>query len=116
MLEWVMAAMLLAAQGAATPDSATPASAPAPKAVDRAAADAAIESVLPQVSGIRGLEFKRKVPVEVIDVARARKYARARFEATTPATKITADQKAFELLGLIPPGVDVLDTLLDVLE
>jgi len=116
MLEWVMAAMLLAAQGAATPDSATPASAPAPKAVDRAAADAAIESVLPQVSGIRGLEFKRKVPVEVIDVARARKYARARFEATTPATKITADQKAFELLGLIPPCVDVLDTLLDVLE
>lgn len=34
----------------------------------------------------------------------------------TPETKIRADQTAYRLLGLVPPDLDVVKTLLDVLE
>ncbi len=82
----------------------------------QAEAEAAVAAVLPEVVSIRGLAFKRPVPVKVVDDARARVHVLARFHKTTPEGKIRADQRAYELLGLIPPGTDVVTTLLDVLE
>lgn len=87
-----------------------------PKPLTQAEADAAVAAVLPQVASIRGLAFKRAVPVKVVDDAGARVHVLARFRKTTPEAKIRADQRAYQLLGLIPPGTDVVKTLLDVLE
>jgi hypothetical protein len=90
--------------------------APARAALTQAEAQAAVAAVLPELTAIRGLEFLKPVPVKVIDDAQAREYALARFRRLTPEGKIRADQAVFKLLGLIPPNVDVLKTLLDVLE
>lgn len=88
---------------------------PTPR-LTQAEAEAAVNAVVPEIQSIRGLEFKTKVPVTVIDDRRAREYALARFRTMTPETKIRADQTAYRLLGLVPPDLDVVKTLLDVLE
>ena len=82
----------------------------------QAEAEAAVNAIVPALQSIRGLSFKTKVPVTVIDDRRAREYALARFRSMTPEAKIRADQAAYALLGLVPPDLDVLKTLLDVLE
>ena len=82
----------------------------------QAEAEAAVTAVLPELQSIRGFDFKVKVPVTVIDDRQARDYALARFRRMTPEGKIRADQTAYRLLGLLPEDVDVLKTLLDVLE
>jgi hypothetical protein len=88
-----------------------------PKAkLTQAEAEAAVLAVIPELEAIRGFAFREKVPVTVIDDRKAREYALARFRRLTPEAKIRADQSAFRLLGLVPPDLDVLKTLLDVLE
>ncbi len=82
----------------------------------QAEAEAAVNAIVPELQSIRGINFKTKVPVTVIDDRRAREYALARFRSMTPETKIRADQTAYALLGLVPKDLDVLKTLLDVLE
>lgn len=88
-----------------------------PKAkLTQAEAEAAVTAVVPGLQTIRGFPFREKVPVTVIDDRRAREYALGRFRRLTPEAKIRADQSVFRLLGLVPPDLDVLKTLLDVLE
>lgn len=82
----------------------------------QAEADAEVAKVLPDLATIRGFAFKERVPVTVIDDKRARAYALDRFRKLTSESKIRADETAYRLLGLVPPGMDVLKTLLDVLE
>lgn len=90
---------------------------PVPTArLTQAEAEAAVTAVVPELQEIRGFAFREKVPVTVIDDRKAREYALARFRRLTPEAKLRADQTAFRLLGLVPPGLDVLKTLLDVLE
>jgi len=89
--------------------------APAPR-LTQAEAETAVAAVLPELQTIRGLSFKDKVPVTVIDDKTAREYALARFKRMTPEAKIRSDQTAFHLLELVPDDVDVLKSLLDVLE
>ena len=96
---------------AATLPAATP-----PARLTQAEAEAAVTAVVPELQTIRGLTFKEKVPVTVIDDAKARAYALARFRRMTPEPKIRADQIAFRLLGLVRNDLDVLKSLLDVLE
>ena len=79
-------------------------------------ADAEVAKVLPELTQIRGFAFRSRVPVTVIDDAKARAYALARFRRMMPESKIEADELAFRLLGLVPKDTDVLKTLLDVLE
>jgi hypothetical protein len=85
-------------------------------ALSQAEAQEAVAAVLPELTAIRGFPFLHTVPVTVIDDARARTYALARFHRMTPESKIRADQAAYRLLGLVPEDVDVVGTLLDVLE
>ena len=89
--------------------------APAPR-LSQQEAEAAVADVLPDLQSIRGFAFKNKVPVTVIDDAKARAYALARFRRMTPEAKIRSDEIVFRLLGLIPADLDVLKTFLDVLE
>lgn len=79
-------------------------------------ADAEVAKVVPELTAIRGLTFRSKVPVTVIDDKKAREYALTRFRHMMPESKIRADQTAFRLLGLVPKDTDLLKTLLDVLE
>jgi hypothetical protein len=102
----------LAALGLAATVLAGDAKAP----LTQAEAETAVTAVLPELQAIRGLTFRKQVPVTVIDVQRARAYALGRFRRLTPEAKIHADQTAFRLLGLLPPDADVEKTLLDVLE
>jgi hypothetical protein len=79
-------------------------------------AEAAVKAVVPDIQEIRGFKFTKPVPVSVIDDAKAREYALARFKRLTPESKIRSDQTVFRLLGLVPKDLDVLKALLDVLE
>jgi hypothetical protein len=88
---------------------------PEPK-LTQAEARLAVAAILPDLQAIRGLKFKVPVPVTVIDDTKAREYALARFRKMTPESKIHADETTYRLLGLIPKDLDVLKTLLDVLE
>jgi len=85
-------------------------------ALTEAEAQAAVAVVLPELVVIRGFPFKQDVPVKVIDDAKAKAYALDRFQRMTPEAKIRADQTTYRLLGLVPPDLDVVKTLLDVLE
>lgn len=87
-----------------------------PSRLTAAEANAAVAAVLPELEKIRGLTFARPVPVAVIDDAKAREYALARFHRVMPEATIRADQAAYRLLGLVPPDSDLVKTLLDVLE
>ena len=87
-----------------------------PSKLTQAEAEAAVTAVVPELQAIRGFAFREPVPVTVIDDRKARAYALARFRRMTPEAKIRADQTAYRLLGLVPEDVDVLKTLLDVLE
>jgi hypothetical protein len=85
-------------------------------ALSQAEAQEAVAAVLPELAAIRGFPFVSAVPVTVIDDAQARAYALARFHRMTPESKIRADQAVYRLLGLVPADMDVVKTLLDVLE
>jgi hypothetical protein len=90
--------------------------APAGEKLTQAEAETSVAATLPELEAIRGLTFKRKVPVKVVDDEKARAYALARFKRMTPDAKIAADTRAYQILGLVPPGTDILGTMLDVLE
>jgi hypothetical protein len=68
------------------------------------------------VAEIRGLEFRREVPVEVIDDDTALKHMTARILKFQSREEIAAQQEAFALLGLLEPGTDLLAMFLAVLE
>ncbi len=81
-----------------------------------AEAAAILEEVSPQVEAIRGLRFRRPVPVTVIDDAKARGHAIRRFRKFYTEAESEARQRALRLLGLLPPAADVLGEYLEVLE
>jgi hypothetical protein len=68
------------------------------------------------VETIRGLRFVRPVPVEIVDDAKARAHFASRASKLWPREKLEHDQSALIQLGVLPAGVDILASLLDVLE
>lgn len=103
-----------AAERAATEAASAPEGAASRIGQDEAAATVA--DLIDDVAAIRGLEFRRDVPVRVIDDAEARDHVERRFDKFVGRDKLEADSLAFELLGLVPPGNDLLDSVLHVLE
>jgi hypothetical protein len=85
-------------------------------ALSPAAAVALADSLLRQVSALRGLEPLRSVPVEVED----RSHIRRRIEAIASAEELEAqakqDERLLQFLGLVPGNLDLFDTYKDVLE
>jgi hypothetical protein len=69
-----------------------------------------------RVEAIRGLKFKRPVAVKLVDDAVARQHFQKRLEKFWPPEQVALEQKAHAQLGLLPPGTDVVDSLLDLLE
>jgi hypothetical protein len=85
-------------------------------AIDAAAAKAAVDEVSTQLAEIRGLPYKSPVPVKVVDDAFARGHVTSRFRKFLPESELRATAKAWELLGVLPPGTDILKSFLDALE
>lgn len=99
---------------------AAPAAAPAPEGspapvMTQKDAEDAVAKVLPGIETIRGLKFRKSVPVRVVGDAGARDYVTQRVRALVTEAEIAAQQDALRLLGLLPPGTDMLESYLDVL-
>ena len=75
----------------------------------------AVVATLSKVETIRGLEFKKPVPVEVVDDAAVREHALERLRKFYGEEQFRAQQTAYILLGLLPEGTDILDEYLQVL-
>lgn len=86
------------------------------RGIDSARARDAVASILPRVEAIRGLSFLRPVSVVAVGDDRAREHLLVRLGEFYPDERIEADQRAFALLGLLPPGADLKREYLEVIE
>jgi hypothetical protein len=68
------------------------------------------------VESLRGLKFKAAVPVKVTDDAATRAHMTSRLHKFWPEKQVKTDEKAWEQLGLLPPGTDLMASLLNVIE
>jgi hypothetical protein len=85
---------------------------------ERLTAEAAtrfVEEIGPMVEELRGLEFKRPVPVKLIDEEELRAYVVRRIESFQNLDQIRDLATAYELLGLLPEGTDILQLYLDAM-
>jgi hypothetical protein len=92
-----------------------PASGP-PERLTPEEAQRLVDEVVPRVEQLRGLTFKRPVPVKVVDDAAAREHFMARLREFDQTQQIEKSQRVYELLGLIPEGTDLLELLLEAVE
>lgn len=65
---------------------------------------------------LRGLRFDHDVPVRVVDAATARRHMLRRLEQFESAERLERVQRAYALLGLLPPEANLLESLLEALE
>ncbi|HZM01375.1 MAG TPA: hypothetical protein VFD43_14100, partial [Planctomycetota bacterium] len=70
----------------------------------------------PDVERLRGLLFKRPVPVQVVDDAQAREFFDGRVRKFWPQERQEADEAAYRQLGLWPTEQSMLDAMLDLME
>jgi hypothetical protein len=79
-------------------------------------AEALARTVGARVEAIRGLQFKRAVPVRVVSAAEARAHFEARLRKSWSPDKARFEQAAYEDLGLLPRGFDLATEILDTLQ
>jgi len=72
--------------------------------------------IIPQVEQMRGLEFKREVPIEIIDEDEAIAHIKKRLDQFQTPEELAHVQVVHELLGLIPEGLDLVETVLELLK
>lgn len=68
-----------------------------------------------EVETLRELAFKREVPIRVIDDDEARTHMVRRLEKFQTLEELEQTQRSYELLGLLPEGFDLVETILEVL-
>jgi len=106
------AALVLALGGA----GAAQEPAAAPGRLDDRTALALVARVALEVEQLRGLPFRRAVPVAVVGDARMRELLLDQLRQFGMESKLRGTGEAYRLLGLVPPDVDVVAALLDVVE
>jgi hypothetical protein len=74
-----------------------------------------VEEIIPVVEELRGLKFKRPVPVKLTDDEGAREYMLRRIEAFQTREQIRDVARAYALLGLLPEGIDILELYLETM-
>lgn len=74
-----------------------------------------IDEIAPVVAELRGLEFKRPVPVQIVDEEGALAYMIKRIESFQTRQEIEDSARAYELLGLLPEGTDILELYLETM-
>lgn len=109
----VAALAFLCAAGLAA--AADPGTAGADDALTTEGAAALVDEVRAEVERLRGLEFKRPVPVQIVNDDEVRDHLIQRLETFQPEEELQALQRAYKLLGLLPPDADVLQSFLDAL-
>jgi len=109
-------ALLLAALSLTTARADSGAAAAPPAVLSLGEATLLALELAPQVEAIRGLKFKRVVPVEIVDDAAARVHFNSRVEKFWPKDRLRAEQTVYTQLGILPAGTDLLALLFDVLE
>lgn len=107
---------LLGLVGVTPTPASSPALAASTAAMTSEAATRLAREVTPRVETLRGARFVRPVAVELVDDAVARTHFQARMTKFWPEEQIRADQQAYENLGLLPAGADLMKTLLDLME
>ena len=74
------------------------------------------ELIEPDVERLRGMLFKTKVPVQVVDDAQARAFFEERVTDFWPVERQEADETAYRQLGLWPTEQSMVDAILDLME
>lgn len=74
------------------------------------------ELIEPDVERLRGLLFKRKVPVQVVDDREARSFFAERIAKFWPQERQEVDEQAYRQLGLWPTAQPMVDAMLDLME
>jgi hypothetical protein len=78
------------------------------------ATPAAVRDVQDAVTGLRGLRFRRRVPVTVESPARLSRRLQRVMTAEIDQADLTRQGRAMELLGQLPPGTDLARLLRDI--
>jgi hypothetical protein len=73
-----------------------------------------LASLRAQATAVRGLEFKEAVRLERIGAEDVRALLRREVEALYPPAQLRAYEDAYRTLGVLPPGVDLLEALLEL--
>jgi hypothetical protein len=81
-----------------------------------AEATALTREISGEVERLRGLQFKRPVPVKIVDDAQARAHFEERLKKFWPEAEARHQQAAHVRLGLLPADFDLVAGLLDTLE
>jgi len=75
-----------------------------------------VDQVVPWVEELRGLSFKEPVRVEVVNDAAVSEYVMTRLREFDQEQRLAHVQRAYELLGLLPQGADIVELLIDVMQ
>ena len=117
----VAVALLYAACGTSTatpsPSTAAPSAAPTATAAPTTTPDPATvyAEIEQQVQQLRELKAKTPVDPTLLDDATLKKNMSAAFSKENPPELIAAQQRTFELMGLIPPGTSLADLYVKLL-
>ena len=79
-------------------------------------ARAAMDRIVPKVAALRGLDFKRDVPLQVIDDAGARDHLKARLERFDSVDQLRHTERFYKRIGLLEPGDGLVEVLFDAVE
>ena len=105
-----------AAPAGTAADSTAAVAAPASAPLDSTTARVMVDSLLRQVAGLRGLEPLRPVAVQVAPRERIRARLEELTEEEEVRTRARGDERLLRYLGLLPPDVDLLQLLKELLE
>ncbi len=75
-----------------------------------------VGELTPEVERLRGLTFKKPVPVEVLGPEEARRHMMQRIEAFGQAEQMQWTGRAYALLHLLPEGYDLLEEMLGAVQ
>ncbi len=78
--------------------------------------DEIVADIQAEIEELRGLPFKHAVPASTMDHAGFLEFARQEMEEDMTPEEIAAEEAVAKLLGLIPPGMDLVETMFALLE
>ncbi len=108
---FAMIVLALLSFNVAAPLSAKEDSPPEPRTKKQRETDAAaqklLESLMPEVAKIRGLAWKKPVPVRVLDREALRDQLRLMMDKEYPADERARDDRIYKRVGVLRPGEDV---------
>lgn len=80
-------------------------------ALDQAALEALSAEIAAEVEALRGRRFERPVAVAVADAAAFERYVQKRMDESTTPEELAATEAVAKLTAVIPPEMDLLDTV-----